>query len=186
MKMKSMPTVDSPTEEKVWNLKIWARHYSVKFWNVESLDNLISAQGVLTSIMLVTVLSTNISFPKEKIWVCLTRNNWILKWNYEPIETWQNSKQIKPGCIQASSNLRRRTNGQKEERILIYWIQSSNRNLMTNSRREMRTNFFINLTREVSTPLPNGNANSETLRETSSERKTNPLPKNKRKNEDFT
>ena len=158
----------------------------VKFWNVESPDNLISAQDALTSIMQVTVLSTNISFPKEKIWVCLTRNNSTLKWNYEPIETWQNSKQIKPGYIQASSNLKRRTNGPKEERILIYWIQSSNRNLMTNSRREMRTNFFINLIREVSIVLPNGNANFETLKETSSERKTNPLLKNKRKNEDFT
>ena len=184
--MNSTLTVDSPIEEKVWSLQKWARHCLVKFWNVESPDNLISAQDALTSIMQVTVLSTNILFPKEKIWVCLTRNNSTLKWNYELIETWQSSKQIKLGYIQASSNLRRRTSGQNEEEILIYWILSSKINLMTNSKKEMLTNFFINLIKEVSMQLLNGNANFETLKEMLSERKTNLLLKNKRKNEDFT
>ena len=163
--MNSTPTADSPTEEKVWNLKIMARHCSVKFWNVESLDNLISAQGVLTSIMLVTVLSINISFPKEKIWVCLTRNNWTLKWNYELIETWQSSKQIKLGYIHLSNTLKTRTNGHNEEMIQNYWILSSKRNLMTNLKKRMLVNSFINLIIEVSMQLLNGNANFETLKE---------------------
>ena len=163
--MNLMPTVNSKTEEKVWSLKIMEHLCLVKFWNVESLDNLISAQGVLTSIMQVTVPSTSIWFKKEKIWVCLTRNNWTLKWNYELIETWQSSKQIKLGYIHLSNTLKIRTNGHNEEMIQNYWILSSKRNLMTNLKKRMLVNSFINLIIEVSMQLPNGNANFETLKE---------------------
>ena len=163
-----MPTVNSKTEEKVWSLKIMEHLCLVKFWNVESLDNLISAQGVLTSIMQVTVPSTSIWFKKEKIWVCLTRNNWTLKWNCE-LTKWYptqlkitlSSEQIEHGVTLELKNLVRSINGQLGKKIQDYWIQSSKLNLMTNSKREMLTNFFINLIKEVLMQLLNGNANFE-------------------------
>ena len=54
---------------------------------------------------------------------------------------------------------------------------------MINLKKEMLMNFFINLIKEVSMQLLNGNANFETLKEMLLERK-NLLLKNKR-NEDF-
>lgn len=56
---------------------------------------------------------------------------------------------------------------------------------MTTLKKRMLVNSFINLIIEVSMQLPNGNANSETLKEMLSKMK-NQLLKKRKKNEDFT
>ena len=82
------------------------------------------------------------------------------------------SKLIKLGATLQSKNSVKNISGQKEEETQIYWILSSSKNLTTNLKKEMQMNCFINLIKEESIQVLNGNANFEILNEKKSRKKS--------------